>query len=173
MRPGKRSVQDGAGRGPHDAREEPPEPNAAMNDDLRDAFDQELCRARERYGAGAWPQAFTHLERAHILGQRFFGPHLLTHASMLRVALRRGALKEGLAQVLRLVAVFPGAMWGWVPLGNTGGGDVSALAPMPLPDDLAPLLAGVEPDVRFRRTVLVATVLVAAVLVSVRAGSVP
>jgi Protein of unknown function (DUF3703) len=30
----------------------------------------------------------------------------------------------------------------WVPLGNTGGANVSALKPMPIPDDLKQVLFG-------------------------------
>ncbi len=34
----------------------------------------------------------------------------------------------------------PGSVTGKYPVGNTGGADVSAFAPMTIPDDLQPLL---------------------------------
>src|SRR5690606_4249318 len=36
----------------------------------------------------------------------------------------------------------------WVPVGNTGGADVSTFRPMPMPDDLQALLAEVDPTTR-------------------------
>ncbi|HEV3401169.1 MAG TPA: DUF3703 domain-containing protein [Acidimicrobiales bacterium] len=45
-------------------------------------------------------------------------------------------------QVLRLVLAGPGSLTGRYPLGNTGGANVSAFAPMPIPDDLRDLLEG-------------------------------
>lgn len=37
-----------------------------------------------------------------------------------------------------------GHLFGWIPIGNTGGADVSALKPMPVPADLAPHFAGFD-----------------------------
>jgi len=36
-----------------------------------------------------------------------------------------------------MLAVAPAAIFRWVPIGNTGGANVSALKPMPIPADLA------------------------------------
>lgn len=84
--------------------------------------------------------AFAALERAHVLGQRFLLPHVVTHAHMFRIGLRRRDAREVFGQVLRLFATVPGWLLGWVPKGNTGGANVSALRPMPLPPDLQVLL---------------------------------
>lgn len=111
-----------------------------MRRDLEAAFDEEMRRAKEAFTAQSWDVSFAHLERAHILGQRYFVTHILTHWWMLRVALAKTDWREMRGQVMRMAAVVPGYLFGWVPKGNTGGANVSALKPMPIPDDLAPLL---------------------------------
>jgi hypothetical protein len=61
---------------------------------------------------------------------------------MLGYGLRNRDLKEVVGQMLRLTVAAPGSWTGRYPLGNTGGADVSALLPMPIPDDLRGLLEG-------------------------------
>lgn len=53
------------------------------------AFRHEMGLVRLAYQEGDWQSAFRHLERAHIIGQRFIGLHTLTHWWMLRVGWRR------------------------------------------------------------------------------------
>ena len=67
-------------------------------------------------------------------------PHLRTHGAMLAAALRRGDRREVVGQLLRLVVAAPGSLSGRYPVGNTGGADVSALQPMPIPEDLRSVL---------------------------------
>jgi hypothetical protein len=43
-------------------------------------------------------------------------------------------------QIFRLVVAAPGSWTGRYPVGNTGGADVSAFRPMPIPEDLAKFL---------------------------------
>lgn len=116
---------------------------ARMHPRLKQAFISEMDAALTCYAAGALDAAFAHLERAHILGQRHTWPHIRTHAWMLRVGYRRGDLRELVGQFTRIAAaaVFSRI---WVPLGNTGGANVSALRPMPVPADLRPLLETVK-----------------------------
>ena len=111
-----------------------------MHQPLKHAFTQEMAKARDAYRGGDLDQCFHHLERAHILGQRFFWRHALSHWWMLKVGVRQGRVKEIRGQLLRLIATIPGYLFGWVPKGNTGGANVSPVKPMPLPADLAPLL---------------------------------
>ncbi len=59
-----------------------------------------------------------------------------------RPALRRRDRKEIVGQVVRLVLAGPGSLNGKYPVGNTGGANVSAFAPMPIPDDLRAVLEG-------------------------------
>lgn len=110
-----------------------------MHQAIRRAYRIELTKAKRCYHNGLWQMAFGHLERAHVLGQRYILPHYVTHWWMLKCGWKLGSVKEVLGQVLRLLAVLPGFLTGWVPFGNTGGANVSAVQPMPLPADLQPL----------------------------------
>ena len=109
---------------------------------LRQAWANELERARAARAGGAPDEEWRLLERAHILSQPLAGPHLRTHLAMLAAALRRRDRGEVLGQLVRLVLAGPGSLTGRYPAGNTGGADVSAFVPMPIPDDLRPLLEG-------------------------------
>ena len=112
-----------------------------MNRDmrLRAAFEYEWQQANEARRRGELDVAFAHLERAHILGQSITALHVRSHLGMLALGWRRRAPREVLGQLSRLVAatLFSRA---WVPIGNTGGANVSAFQPMPLPPDLHALL---------------------------------
>jgi hypothetical protein len=111
---------------------------------LRQAWsdEMELARdARERRDAGA---EWNHLERAHILSQPMAGAHVRTHLAMIGSALRRRDRREILGQLFRLIVAGPGSLTGKYPVGNTGGANVSAFAPMPIPDDLRAILEGAQ-----------------------------
>ncbi|RKQ69336.1 uncharacterized protein DUF3703 [Litorimonas taeanensis] len=107
---------------------------------LKAGFHSEMTAARQAYENHAWKTAFYHLERAHILGQRYFWPHLQTHLWMFRFGLKRRDVKEITGQSLRILAVFPAALFNWVPEGNTGGANISAIKTLPIPTDLQKLL---------------------------------
>jgi hypothetical protein len=62
---------------------------------------------------------------------------------MLGYGLRRRDGREIIGQVVRVVVAAPGSWTGRYPVGNTGGADVSALRPLPIPEDLRTLL---EPE---------------------------
>jgi hypothetical protein len=112
-----------------------------MSPGVRTAFADEMQRAAAARNSGDLDTAFHHLERAHILGQRSTWLHLRSHVAMLRIGWQRRDTRELIGQFTRLVAA---ALFSriWVPVGNTGGANVSALRPMPLPEDLQRLLAG-------------------------------
>jgi Protein of unknown function (DUF3703) len=107
---------------------------------LRAAWAAELDAARAARSTDDPSAEWTHLERAHILSQPLAGPHVRTHVAMLTAALRRRDGHELAGQLFRVVVAAPGSMTRKYPVGNTGGADVSAFAPMPIPDDLRPLL---------------------------------
>ena len=111
---------------------------------LRQAWSDEMGlagEAREREDPGA---EWHHLERAHILSQPMAGPHVRTHVAMIGSALRRRDRHEILGQFFRLLVAGPGSLTGKYPVGNTGGANVSAFAPMPIPEDLQAILDGGE-----------------------------
>lgn len=111
-----------------------------MKPSLKYAFQHEMTVAKTAYNIMDDQTAFSHLERAHILGQRFFVPHFITHWWMLKIGFRQKDFREIFGQILRLFAVVPGFLFGWVPIGNTGGANVSAIKPMPIPEDLEKIL---------------------------------
>lgn len=113
-----------------------------MKSSVKAAFDKEMALFGSARAAGDVATAKYHLERAHILGQRWYITHVTTHYHMLRLALEQSDAKEARGQLLRLVGAGPFHMAGWVPVGNTGGADVSATRPMQIPSDLQPYLEG-------------------------------
>jgi hypothetical protein len=108
---------------------------------LREAWAAELDGARGARSSGDVSAEWTHLERAHILSQPMAGPHVRTHVAMFAAALRRRDRHELIGQLFRIIVAAPGSVTGKYPVGNTGGADVSAFAPMAIPHDLRSLLA--------------------------------
>ena len=109
---------------------------------LEQAWAKELGQARAARAAGAAGEEWRFLERAHILSQPLVVPHVRTHLAMLGAGLRRHDRREVVGQLARLVLAGPGSLSGRYPVGNSGGADVSAFVPMPVPEDLRPLLEG-------------------------------
>lgn len=112
-----------------------------MHPGLKAAFDAEMQSARQALARGELAQAFSHYERAHVLGQWYVGSHVRTHVGMLRIGWRRRDLREIGGQLIRILGGSIGSAIGRVPRGNTGGANVSALRTMPIPPDLLELLA--------------------------------
>lgn len=113
--------------------------NEPMHPLLQQAYEAELTAAVRLYHTRDLDLAFSHLERAHILGQSYNAAHARTHWWMLKIGWCRRDMVEIIGQVLRI----PGALLFskvWVPVGNTGGAHVSGFKPMPLPDDLRIIL---------------------------------
>jgi hypothetical protein len=110
---------------------------------LREAWEGERAAARTAQTSGDAAAEWHHLERAHILSQPMVGPHVRTHVSMLRYALRHHDKTEVRGQLVRLLVAAPGTLTKRYPVGNTGGANVSALAPMPIPEDLRGVLEAV------------------------------
>lgn len=111
-----------------------------MSPRLRQAIETEYTLARQAEADGRVTEAFHHIERAHILSQRHTVAHIRSHLRMWGWAWRQHRPRELVGQTTRIVAA---ALFSrvWVPEGNTGGANVSAIKPMPLPDDLRDLLS--------------------------------
>jgi len=110
-----------------------------MTPDLQAAYDAELAAAEHARVGGDFERAFEHLGRAHILSQRFTGRHVHVHWLMLKLGVSTRHWSEVFGQLSRIVAATLFSRV-WIPVGNTGRANVSALKPMPLPDDLRKLL---------------------------------
>jgi hypothetical protein len=63
---------------------------------------------------------------------------------MLGVALISFNLREIVGQLGRTALAYPSSRWRFAPLGNPGTTRVRASAPMPIPSDLAAILAEAE-----------------------------
>ncbi|MGV3629887.1 MAG: DUF3703 domain-containing protein [Bacteroidota bacterium] len=103
---------------------------------LRDEVLNELQLAKEAEKNAELNVAWNHLERAHILGQAWPYEHSKTHWKMLCFAFRRKNGKEIVGQLPRLILGGVKSFLGEIPVGNTGGVNVSPIKPMKIPDDL-------------------------------------
>ena len=110
---------------------------------MLNAFGNELSAARAALESGDFDACFRHLERAHVIGQRMTVPHTQVHWLMLVAGWRRRDYREIAGQVPRIIASLLFSRL-WVPLGNTGRARVSALKPMPIPEELRHLVAHVD-----------------------------
>ena len=114
----------------------------ANRSELRERWAQERTAARTARQRNDVEDEWRHLERAHVLSQPMAGRHVRTHVAMLGYGLRHRDGREIVGQLVRLFVAAPGTWTGRYPAGNTGGANVSALKPMPIPDDLLAVLTG-------------------------------
>jgi hypothetical protein len=120
----------------------PKQPRPTNKQTVRQAWASELTAARHARTAGDPAGEWNHLERAHILSQPLAVAHVRTHLAMLGYGIRHRDRHEIAGQLFRLLVAGPGSALRHYPLGNTGGSRVSAVTPMPIPDDLRALLDG-------------------------------
>jgi hypothetical protein len=104
-------------------------------------LDAERRAARDAHAAGDETESWRLLERTHILSQPWPWPHVRSHLDMLWLAVRTRNRREAIGQLMRIIVAGPGSATGRYPLGNTGRAHVPATQPMPVPADLAQLLA--------------------------------
>ncbi len=100
------------------------------------AFFKELRKAKFLIKCGYYDKAFVHLERAHVIGQRFVVPHFLSHWHMFRIGIFKMDLKEVFGQLIRMPLGIIGSLIGVIPLGNTGGANIGLFDKRKIPKDL-------------------------------------
>ncbi len=105
------------------------------------AFYAEIKQALKARRQQQWAMAWSHLERAHILGQRQFLLHLQSHWLMLKLAVEQSDWTEIRGQVLRLLLTPVGHLTGRLPAGNPGSSRYAVLEQRPVPEDLQALLS--------------------------------
>lgn len=139
-----------------------------MSHPVKHAFKAEMALASGARQARNRDLEMYHLERAHIIGQRYFLAHLSTHLHMLRLGMQRSDPREVRGQLARLLAVLPGYVFGWVPVGNPGSAGVSPVKPMPIPEDLKVHFQGysLRREMGLRALVLAACALAALAIAS-------
>jgi Protein of unknown function (DUF3703) len=97
---------------------------------------QELNAYSDKMQAGNLQQAWLHLERAHILGQRYPITHNKVHFKMLQFGIKIKSKKEILGQIPRLFFGGIKSFVGSVPIGNPGGSNVPPLKSFLISNDL-------------------------------------
>lgn len=114
-----------------------------MRGSVRDAaFEKEIAQAKALIASGELDAGFAHLERAHVIGQAFVAPHARSHWLMFKLEIRRRQPVAAFGQVLRLVLGILGSAVGKVPVGNTGGSNVSMFKRMPIAPELQVIIDG-------------------------------
>jgi hypothetical protein len=116
-----------------------------MNPVRRVAFDTEISLAKECISRGELETGFAHLERAHVIGQAFVGPHVRSHWLMLKMEFRRRRLAAAFGQALRIILGSLGSAVGVVPVGNTGGSNVGMFKHIPIEPELQRIIDGGAP----------------------------
>jgi hypothetical protein len=117
-----------------------------MSTERRLAFDEEIALGREFIAAGDLDRAFRHLERAHVIGQTFVGTHAKAHWLMLTLEIRRRRVAAAFGQAVRIVLGVAGSAVGVVPVGNTGGTDISMFKRLPIAPELQKIIDGDSPS---------------------------
>ena len=117
-----------------------------MNPVRRVVFDNEIVLAKNLISKGELEAGFSHLERAHVIGQAFVIPHATSHLWMFKVEVRRRRVMAALGQIVRILLGTLGSAIGIVPVGNTGGSDISMFKRMPIEGELQKVIDGLPPD---------------------------
>lgn len=113
-----------------------------MNPILKSAFEDEVNLAKLLISRGELDAAFAHVERAHVIGQAFVFLHARAHWLMFKVEIQRRRAAAALGQVVRIVLGSLGSAVGVVPVGNTGGSDISMFKRMPIEPELQAIIEG-------------------------------
>lgn len=100
----------------------------------------ELIKAKHANSIGDFQLEFARLERAHVLGQESTFWHVKVHLLMLAWALRNSSAREVTGQIVRILGALVATPLGLVPLGNTGGANVSPFKKMAIDPELAALI---------------------------------
>lgn len=107
---------------------------------IKEAIEEELAQSETCISTGDFGSAFSHLERAHVLGQGSTYQHTRIHWRMFRLGLRMHSLREIWGQFVRIVGAATKTPFGIYPVGNTGGANVWFFKPMPVASDLQEIM---------------------------------
>tara|TARA_B100000508_G_scaffold140547_1_gene141996 strand:- start:14 stop:382 length:369 start_codon:yes stop_codon:yes gene_type:complete len=118
--------------------------NTVIPKRLKPFYQKELNAYREALGKNDLPKAWRHLERSHVIGQAYPYEHSYIHWKMLLFGIHIKSGKEILGQIPRLLVGGVKSFIGTIPVGNTGGSNVSALTPMPIEADIKAILQDLE-----------------------------
>lgn len=116
-----------------------------MNPIQKSAFDAEIAEAKSLSAQGEVDAGFKHLERAHVIGQAYVVPYVVTHWLMFKIEVRRRRAFAAIGQAVRIVLGGLGSAVGIIPVGNTGGSDISMFKRMPVEPELQDIIDGRAP----------------------------
>ena len=102
---------------------------------LKKAFYNYLKLGKKALREHRFSKAFYYFEIAHILGQKHLCRHTISHIWLLILSVKKQNFKDVLGQLFRIIASVLFTLI-WVPVGNTGGSNVSAVKPMPIRKEL-------------------------------------
>ncbi len=103
---------------------------------LKVFYTEELIKYQIEYSKNNLSEAWNHLERAHIIGQKYPFEHSLVHWKMLQFGFKIKNTKEVVGQIPRLIFGGIKSFVGKIPVGNPGGANVPPLKPFPIAEDL-------------------------------------
>ena len=110
--------------------------NTTIPKSLKPFYEKELSDYQSEYLEGNLNKAWNHLERAHIIGQKYPYTHSYVHWKMLQFGFQIKSGKEILGQISRLIFGGVKSFVGKIPVGNPGGANVPPLKPFPIEPDL-------------------------------------
>ncbi len=113
-----------------------------MNPVQQAAFASEMAAAKKELQAGRQETAQAHLERAHVIGQAHPLPHALTHWWMLKIEWQRHHPVAVAGQAIRMVFGGLASAIGVIPVGNTGGSNISMFKRLPVDPELQAIIDG-------------------------------
>jgi hypothetical protein len=116
--------------------------NTSIPAGLKDHFNHELVKYRSALAERDYPTAWTHLENAHVLGQAYPIEHTYAHWLMLRFGFTIKSGREIIGQIPRLLIGGVKSFVGKIPVGNTGGSNVSPVRSIPIKPELQKILDG-------------------------------
>ena len=113
----------------------------SMPESLKPYFKAEMDKYRTEYSIGNLQIAWNHLERAHIIGQKYPYAHSFVHCKMLQFGIKIKSGKEIIGHIPRLLFGGVKSFVGKIPVGNPGGANVPPLKPFPIEKELQNIFA--------------------------------
>ena len=104
--------------------------NTMMPNKLIPYYQKELQAVKENLQHDNLQVAWHHLERAHIIAQKYPYEHTVVHWKMLQFGIKIKSSKEIIGQIPRLLIGGLKSFVGNIPVGNTGGANVPPLKPL-------------------------------------------
>lgn len=113
---------------------------------LKPFYIEELKKYQLEFAHNDYHKAWKHLEKAHIIGQKYPIEHSFVHWKMLQFGFKLKNGKEIIGQIPRLLFGGIKSFVGKIPAGNPGGANVPPLKPFPIDEDLQMIFKKAEID---------------------------